>query len=200
MRLRPPDPRWMEFLFPDNRTWVARSSLGFFRWSEFAAWLHRKMPASITSSGKYTYAGRMETLSLRPRYEYILDDWNPYTRAGRLDVLLEDDPPRVFRETLEFVEFALRQFQQRADIDGGSTVILSAYDMGDGDSRYSVRLNEIAGRLGTPVINQHDYIAQQRGRVEDAHFHSESHWNATGHQWAAEALLEYLKENQEICD
>ena len=24
-------------------------------------------------------------------------------------------------------------------------------------------------------------------------------WNAAGHQWAAEALLEYLKQNQEIC-
>ena len=199
IRLRPPDPRWREHLFPDNRTWVAHS-LEFLRWSEFAAYLQRRLPTHITRSEKYTYADRIEALSLRPRYEYILDDWNPYTRAGRLDVLLEDDPPRVFRETLEFIEFALRQFQQRADIDGGSMVILSAYDMGDGDSRYSIRLNEIAGRLGIPVINQHDYIVRQGDRVEDAHFQSETHWNATGHRWAAEALLEYLKENQEICD
>ena len=36
--------------------------------------------------------------------------------------------------------------------------------------------------------------------VEDAHFQHDSHWNAAGHQWASEALLEYLKQNQEICD
>ena len=199
MRLRPPDPRWLEFKFPDNRTWVARS-LEFFRWSEFAAWLQRKLPTRITWSGKYTHAGRIETLSLRPGYEYILDGWNPHASPDWLDILLGDGPPQVFSETIEFVEFAFRQFHERTDRDGGSLVILSAYNMEGGDSRYSIRLNEIAGRLGIPVISWHDYIIQQGGMVDDAHFQHDSHWNAAGHQWAAEALLEYLKQNQEICD
>ena len=199
MRLRPPDPRWMEFLFPSNRTWVARS-LEFLRWSEFAAWLQRKMPPRITWSEEYTHAGKMETLSLRPGYEHILDDWDPEAWPDRLDILLEDDPPQVFREAIEFVEFALRQFRERTDRDGGSLVILSTYTMQGGDSRYSIPLNEIAGQLGIPVINQHDYIIRQGGRTEDAGFAHEWHWSATGHRWAAEALLEYLKQNQEICD
>ena len=199
MRLHPPDPRWMEFLFPSNRTWVARS-LEFLRWSEFAAWLQRKMPPRITWSEKYTHAGKMETLSLRPGYEHILDNWDPQAWPDRLDILLEDDPPQVFREAIEFVEFALRQFRERTDQDGGSLVILSTYTMQGSDSRYSIPLNEIAGRLGIPVINQHDYIIRQGSRTEDAGFAHEWHWSATGHRWAAEALLEYLKQNQEICD
>ena len=103
-------------------------------------------------------------------------------------------------ETIEFVELALRQFRERTDQDGGSLVILSAYDMGDGNSEQSINLNEIAGRLGIPVINQYDYIIRQGGTVRDARFQNDGHWNATGHRWAAEALLEYLKQNQEICD
>ena len=27
---------------------------------------------------------------------------------------------------------------------------------------------------------------------------NDRHWNATGHQWAAEAVLEWLKENQQV--
>ena len=199
VRLRPPDPRWAEFMFPSNKTWVAHS-LEFFQWSEFTAWLQRKMPRDITYSEKHSLRARIEALSLRPGYEYILDDWNLHSWRNWFDILFEDDPPQVFRETIEFVELALRQFRERTDQDGGSLVILSAYDMGDGNSEQSINLNEIAGRLGIPVINQYDYIIRQGGTVRDARFQNDGHWNATGHRWAAEALLEYLKQNQEICD
>ena len=32
------------------------------------------------------------------------------------------------------------------------------------------------------------------------HFKYDAHWNETGHRLAANAVLEYLKENQAICD
>ena len=40
-----------------------------------------------------------------------------------------------------------------------------------------------------------------RGAVprRDARWKYDTHWNTAGHRWAAEALLEYLKANQEIC-
>ncbi len=61
-------------------------------------------------------------------------------------------------------------------------------------------MNEMAAVRGIPVIDQFDYILGQGGRGEYAQFAHDSHWNAAGHQWAAEALLEYLKQNPEICD
>ena len=36
--------------------------------------------------------------------------------------------------------------------------------------------------------------------VEDANFRHDIHWTITGHRWAAEALLQYLTQNQRICD
>ena len=51
-----------------------------------------------------------------------------------------------------------------------------------------------------PIINQYDYIVGRGNAVADAHWAHDAHWNPTGHQWAAEALLEYLKRNQAVCE
>lgn len=36
--------------------------------------------------------------------------------------------------------------------------------------------------------------------LEDAHWRHDTHWNIAGHRWAAEALLEWLKDNEDVCD
>ena len=51
-----------------------------------------------------------------------------------------------------------------------------------------------------PIIDQYDYIVRQGGRVEDAHWAHDWHWSPIGHRWAAEALLEYLKQHPEISE
>ena len=53
---------------------------------------------------------------------------------------------------------------------------------------------------GIPVIGYNNYFLRQGAvRWRDATCVHNGHWNATGHRWAAEVLLEYLKRNQEIC-
>ena len=52
---------------------------------------------------------------------------------------------------------------------------------------------------GIPVIDQYDYIIRQGGRAGDARWPHNLHWSPTGHQWAAEALLEYLEQHPETC-
>ena len=61
------------------------------------------------------------------------------------------------------------------------------------------RLNAMTEARSIPVIDQYDYILRQGAKFEDAHWASNGHWNAAGHQWAAEALFEYLKRNQAVC-
>lgn len=61
-------------------------------------------------------------------------------------------------------------------------------------------INEIAADQGIPVINQGDFIYRQGGELRDAEWTHNAHWNPTGYRWAAEALLAYLKQNQDVCE
>lgn len=51
-----------------------------------------------------------------------------------------------------------------------------------------------------PIIDQYDHTFRRGGKIADAHWPHDGHWNPIGHQWAAEALLEYLQRHPEICD
>ena len=61
-------------------------------------------------------------------------------------------------------------------------------------------MNELAAERRIPVIDQGDVIYRQGADLRDAEWAHDSHWNPAGHQWAAEALLEYLKRNQDVCE
>ncbi len=78
--------------------------------------------------------------------------------------------------------------------------ILSTHTMGTRGYPPFDRLNALAAARGIPVIDQFDHINIRRGRApEDAVWMYDGHWNAAGHQWAAEALLDYLKRKPEVC-
>ena len=141
---------------------------------------------------------RLEELVRLPGYESMSDDWKPSVVMS--EFFIRPDPPPVFHEALEFTAFALDEFVNRTEIDGAELVILASHRMGPSGSPLFERLADMAGERGIPVINQSDYIARQGGKIEDAHFAHNTHWNAQGHQWAAEALLEWLRENPEVCD
>ena len=201
MKLRPPSPDYEPFLGISERTWLSRT-LGSLRWSEFAAWLDRKLPRSVTRSANFrdVLSSRVEILKRRPGYATIHDGWTSANAWQFGGMAIQEDPPPVFREGREFAGFALDEFMERAGRDGADIVILATYLMGDRNTRQSVLLDEIAVPRGIPVINQHEYIIAQGATIGNAHFVGDPHWNPDGHQWAAEVLLEYLKENPEICD
>ena len=199
MKLRPPSPHHRPFLI-DNRTWVSRT-LWSLQWSEFAVWLERRLPTSVTRVTTYprVMLSRVEILKRRPGYETIHDGWTSVSVWQFENKVFQEDPPPVFREGQEFAGFALDEFMERARRDGADLVILATHTMGDRNSQYSIRLSEIASPRGIPVINLHEYIIDQGGAIRDAQFATDDHWDVAGHQWAAEALLEYLKQNREIC-
>ena len=58
----------------------------------------------------------------------------------------------------------------------------------------------MAAASGIPIIDQADYILRQGAELEDAQWRHDNHRNATGHRWAAEVLLEWLKDNEDVCD
>ena len=76
---------------------------------------------------------------------------------------------------------------------------LATYRMGKPGDRIFDRLHDLAEARGIPVISQRAWIERRGGDVRDAHWPHDGHWSPIGHQWAAEALLEHLKQNQDVC-
>ncbi len=203
MTLRPPHPDWQYRLplppLPLAKPWYRRVLGRMTRFSYFANWLVAKNDALFPPDTDPRLSARAELLSRRPGYESLLDGWQPTTREGIVETFDEEDLPPVFEEALDFTAFALDQFKERTDRDGVSLVILSTPRMGTGGDPAFDCLHAMAEARGIPVINQYDYILRQGAEPEDAQWTHDGHWNPAGHRWAAEALLEYLKQNQEIC-
>ena len=140
-----------------------------------------------------------ELLSERPRYAALLDGWQPTTREEIPHPFAEKDMPPVYEDALDFTAFGLDQFKERAARDGAALVILVPQRTSPIGNALFHRMNEMAEARGIPVIDLLDYILRQGAKPKDARWAHDGHWNIAGHRWAAEALFEYLKENQEIC-
>lgn len=148
--------------------------------------LYSKIRPILSGDGKRIEKAMI--LKTRPHYALIENQW---------------------MEALEFTVFGLNQFKKRTDRDGVSLVILATDLMSwppkptrEGrEGRLPIDLlRNLADAADIPVVTMYDFVVARGGRVEDLHFRHDSHWNQTGHQWAAEAVAEYLRRNQAICD
>ena len=138
---------------------------------------------------------RIELLAKDGRYQSLLA---PYLRAksdGALRRLLIDQSLPLFREAVEFTAFALDEFRRRVDADDGELwLLLAASSRFRASDQLGVIMADLAETRGIPVLSQQDYIVRQGRPVGDAIFPQDGHWNATGHQWVAEAMIERLRE------
>ena len=102
-----------------------------------------------------------------------------------------------------FTAFAFDEWKERVHGEGASLVVLSGHDAAPSHARTRSMLDDmkrLAFERDIPVIDQLDHILLRGGNPRDAHFASDSHWTPQGHQWAAEALLEWLAANPSVCD
>lgn len=149
----------------------------------------------------------VERMSRHPRYASFSRDWNP-VKPTRLwwSHFLQRPPPSIFGEALDLTYFGLKEFKRRASRDNVSLVILATYTLSSGflergeNIRWFNLLKRMAEMNEIPVIDQYDFILRQGGKIGDVHWPHDGHWNPIGHQWAAESLLEYLRQHPEICD
>ncbi len=154
-----------------------------------------------------------DLLAQYPRYQSVLDPylseaseslsvWDGLTLRSKW---LKDPTLPLFGEAVEFTAFALDEFQRRVADAGASLWLLLAagghfqYRLGDASDPLRVIVEDLAEARGIPVVSQYDYIVRQGRRVADGSFPRNGHWNPTGHQWAAEALLERLRQRPEVC-
>ena len=189
LKLRPPDPEYWRFMRPmPPMAWHKGYWTRLVGNSYFAKWLDIKKGWAVD---------RIEAIRARISAPGLgaPDTVNRFAeeRAERLSPDLE--------EALEYTAFGIEQFKRRTDRDGATLAILASTSyMGTrGDPQFD-RLSAIAEARGIPIISDYDYILRQGHADGDGILDSGGHWNATGHQWAAEAVLEWLKANQDVCE
>ena len=217
--LRPPDPDYGRFTLPWPADPPARSrwralERRVLRASWLLSWWGAKRAALLRFSEREearirtVRAGWMDLLSRRPAWAPLLDGWLPVSLTTLRKRSADEGAPSFFAlsaqgdglpfytEALAFTAFALDEFKKRTQRDGAALVILVTHEMSRG---VLARLEEMAAARGIPVIDQSDWIRRQGAELRDAHWPHNVHWNPTGHRWAAEALLEYLKRNRDVC-
>ena len=185
---------------PTPASWAVRIAGKVAHRSRLAHWLRAKKQALFPPDREDWFVRVVEALRRQPGYAALLEGWRPTTKRHMMQLFARRELPPLFEEALEYTAFALEQFRQRADRDGAKLVILASHTLKLHGTRMFERLSEIAATLAIPVIDQADYILRQGAALTDARWPHDGHWNPAGHQWAAEALLEYIEENQEICD
>ena len=207
MKLRPPDAEYARFRLPLlPMSWHESAKARLVRVSYFAKWLIDKVEpirAAIGAPDKTVpqLAAWADVIGERPCCTLLREDWQPAGWDRIYRQFAEEYLPPVYEEALEYTAFGIDQFKRRADRDGAHLAILSAAEiMGRrGDPQFD-RLSAIAEARGIPVISHYDDMVRRGYNPPDGRLPNDFHWNATGHQWAAEAILEWLKENQDVCD
>ena len=214
LKLRPPDSEYWRFALPRaHKAWHESEWKKLVSVSHFAKWLDIKKGWALDRiegirDGTDAPVGHdpqlmawMKIVAERPCCASLLDGWQPAGWHSVHQQFKEEHLPPAFQEALAYTAFGIEQFKRRTDRDGARLAILSVTaSMGtQGDPQFD-RLSAIAEARGIPIISEYDYKVSQGHGTWDGHLRFDGHWNAAGHQWAAEAILEWLKENQDVCD
>ena len=212
-RLRPPDPEYQRFTLPrlaDPAAKPQRVPLGkrvnhaLLRESYFYRWLHSKHRQLFRYPSARHKAQRLAWLELlrrRPAYAPLLDGWRPVLEdtPSFFALFAKGNDSAFLKEALAFTAFGIDEFKRRTERDGAALAILAIHQTHDFGGGAFARMNAMAAERGVPVIDQADFIRRQGAELRDAQWAHDSHWSPLGHQWAAKALLEHLKENQDVC-
>lgn len=201
IELRPPDPNWRSLAVSTDYSLPVAVSRFLSRRSLFYRYLNVKFSLLGDEYAEWntTFQGRMALLRQRPHYESAFRGWEAKNAWDTQLLAVSENPPPVFQEALEFTGFALDEFKRRADSDGVRLVILATHHVGDARNPFRATLDDLATPRGIPVLSQYDHILRHGGAIEDANWPYDSHWTPAGHQWAAEVLLDWLKQNPALC-
>jgi hypothetical protein len=156
---------------------------------------HRQLPGA-------TEAGRVKVLSrLSPEYRRELEGWDPEKDPMDSVFFSEGTLPPAFEEAVELTKCAFGAWKRRAEQDGFQLMVLATDNVTKGPGMQNPeygqirRLEVIAHELHLPLLDLYP-IFLKRGGPELARWKHDAHWNPTGHRWAADALLDFLRQGR----
>ena len=213
MTLRPPNEddtaraRFLARPFPSPpEPWLRRTVRNAGKDSWLAAWVWRRgILPRVPPDGQWIRQKELwlETLGRRPDYAWILPPRGSVEERVMAAAPPADahaaPPARVRKYLSDFTAFGIDLFEERADRDEAMLVILWVPVLDPVHPWAGGALSAMARERGVPLIDLHDWIARQGADVRESRFAHDVHWNAAGHRWAAEALLEWLTRNRHAC-
>lgn len=134
-------------------------------------------------------------------------DWSPATTYTD-DMFDARDLPPVFEEALHTTREAFKVFSENFAADRVPFLVVLAENVTTTPDAINFeptmepglrakRLTSILVDLGISFLDLSPGFAA-RGVREDAIFNFDSHWNRTGHRWAAELISDYLWQHDEL--
>ena len=202
LKLRPPDAEYERFMLPrPPKAWYVRVRDRLAGVSYFAKWTSMWL-------WKYDFYHQYEVsadmIAAHPCCASLMDGLQSDTPHALFIVgspFKNEHLPPVYEEALAYTAFGIERFKRRVERDGAKLAIIAATsDMGThGDPQFD-RLIAIAEPRGIPVISHYDYMVSRGYNPSNGRWRDDIHWNAIGHQWVAEAVLEWLKANPDVCD
>lgn len=141
---------------------------------------------------------RIASLRTDDRFRDRLEGWRYPADLDRYEMFFAKDMPPAFDDAVRATDHAFARFADEKRDHGFEMIVaaippcsLTPWYRADKrelvDRGLLLRLQEIASRHGLSVLDLYPEFAQ-RGDPESAHWRHDSHWNATGHRWAAEAI------------
>lgn len=136
---------------------------------------------------------------LQAKSDALLGDWRKSTGPAPGTGFERERLSPEFAQALDFTAFALDKFQGRARRDGASLLILATHRMRVVAAPLFERVRRLAAERQIDIVDQGAFIRGLGHGLKAAQWPHDAHWNAQGHQWAAQALLEHLRANPRIC-
>ena len=215
-RLRPPHPGYNDYRLAQASGLSESASRALKAvWervrghSFFLEWLYAEAAAAVRSRFARERSRRAEELTPDLALPDLLEDWRSswlYLPRSAAVAVAEarsagEPMPPVLEEAWEATAFAFDEFAARAERDGVSLVVLVTHRTRVvGGEAIVEAVRSLAEPRGIPVLDHHEAIVRRGFDPREARWPHDDHWNANGHRWAAEALLEYLEEHPEVCE
>jgi hypothetical protein len=142
----------------------------------------------------------MKLREMSPHYKAKLEGWNPApAQAANLDFVFYQTGqlPPAFEEAVLLTRCSFTEWKRLAEQDGLPLVVVVVpavrrYEPAIEKNGQFQRISGILADLKVPLLDLYPEFIK-RGNMVDAHFKFDGHWTPIGHEWAAEAIFDYLK-------